>query len=223
MPFTNEQAYEYAAQWGSMVTNGDPGACMYGFSEDFTVQSESHRADCIAWMQDCRKDVESNPANYDGDELEKIDMLIAKLTIAHLSGATPYDALDTWGQHYGLAVLFTGVMGVDPDESEGVYDLDPANFSADACNDIAAEVADFKAKAADLIPLAIAAGHDEEHLAHDLWLTRNGHGAGFWDRQELAFIPEGYDKELGDLLSDIARAMGESDAYIGDDGFIYFM
>lgn len=25
-------------------------------------------------------------------------------------------------------------------------------------------------------------GIDEEQIGHDFWLTRNGHGAGFWDR-----------------------------------------
>jgi len=47
----------------------------------------------------------------------------------------------------------------------------------------------------------------------DLWLTRNGTGAGFWDR------------DLGDLgkrLTDAAR-LGECDSYVGDDGLIYLM
>lgn len=37
---------------------------------------------------------------------------------------------------------------------------------------------------------------------HDLWLTRCGHGAGFWDR--------GYGP-VGDRLSDIAKHMGSRD------------
>ena len=47
---------------------------------------------------------------------------------------------------------------------------------------------------------------------HDLWLTRNRHGAGFWDR--------GLD-EVGDRLSDIAKHEGSRDLYVGDDGRIY--
>lgn len=27
-----------------------------------------------------------------------------------------------------------------------------------------------------------APGYDEAQAGHDFWLTRNGHGAGFWDR-----------------------------------------
>ena len=40
-------------------------------------------------------------------------------------------------------------------------------------------------------------------MGHDLWLTRNGHGAGFWDRKELE---EG---DLGDKLTAIAKGMKE--------------
>jgi hypothetical protein len=45
----------------------------------------------------------------------------------------------------------------------------------------------------------------------DLWLTRNHHGAGFWDRGL---------GDVGERLTDASR-LGECDAYLGDDGFIY--
>ena len=38
-----------------------------------------------------------------------------------------------------------------------------------------------------------------EQAGHDFWLTRNGHGAGFWDRGL---------GELGDRLSEAARIYG---------------
>ena len=40
-----------------------------------------------------------------------------------------------------------------------------------------------------------------EQIGHDLWLTRNGHGAGFWDR------PEVYGSRA-DLFTGMARAQG---------------
>jgi hypothetical protein len=52
----------------------------------------------------------------------------------------------------------------------------------------------------------------EQRAGHDFWLTRNGHGAGFWDRG------------LGDLgarLSDAARVYGGVDLFTADDGLIY--
>lgn len=48
---------------------------------------------------------------------------------------------------------------------------------------------------------------------HDLWLTRNRHGAGFWDRGA---------GPAGDTLTEAAHALGETDCYLGDDGYLYF-
>ena len=53
---------------------------------------------------------------------------------------------------------------------------------------------------------------DDTMGAHDFWLTRNGHGAGFWDGD----WPEG-----GESLTAISEAFGEVNLYIGDDGKIY--
>lgn len=51
------------------------------------------------------------------------------------------------------------------------------------------------------------------YAGHDFWLTRNGHGAGFWDRGL---------GDLGDRLTTLAQTYGEADPYVGDDGKIYF-
>ncbi len=51
-----------------------------------------------------------------------------------------------------------------------------------------------------------------EYFGHDFWLTRNGHGAGFWDRGL---------KDLGDRLSNAAEVYGSVYLYVGDDGEIY--
>lgn len=52
-----------------------------------------------------------------------------------------------------------------------------------------------------------------ELAGHDFALTRNGHGAGFWDGD----LPE----ELGSRLTVAAKAAGECWPYIGDDGSVY--
>lgn len=49
---------------------------------------------------------------------------------------------------------------------------------------------------------------------HDFWLTRNGHGTGFW---EPGRWPEG----IGRRLTDSAKRFGECDLYVGDDGKLY--
>ncbi len=49
---------------------------------------------------------------------------------------------------------------------------------------------------------------------YDFWLTRNGHGCGFWDGD----WPEPQAAEL----TRIARTFGELSPYTGDDGLLYF-
>lgn len=56
---------------------------------------------------------------------------------------------------------------------------------------------------------------DFELVGHDLWLTRNGHGAGFWDSPEKW----GGD-ENAETLSKIAKAMGERGLY-AENGWVY--
>lgn len=50
----------------------------------------------------------------------------------------------------------------------------------------------------------------DEELGHDFWLSRNGHGTGFWDRG----------KSGGDILHKLAKSFGEVYLY-EDSGFIY--
>lgn len=47
---------------------------------------------------------------------------------------------------------------------------------------------------------------------HDFWLTRNGHGCGFWD---------GDWPETGEALDKAAKAFGSCELYVGDDGRVY--
>lgn len=56
---------------------------------------------------------------------------------------------------------------------------------------------------------------NEKHAGHDFWLTRNGHGAGFWDG--------GWPKEAGEKLTIAAKSYGYFNLYVGDDGKIYGM
>jgi hypothetical protein len=58
-----------------------------------------------------------------------------------------------------------------------------------------------------------APGYDEfECAGHDFWFTRNGHGAGFWDRGL---------GELGNRLTAASKVYGGVDLYLGDDEMVY--
>ncbi len=63
-----------------------------------------------------------------------------------------------------------------------------------------------KAEGFDIVEL------DEELLGHDFWLTRNGHGAGFWDGD--------YEKRVGEILTKISQEFGEIYA-IDDRGQVF--
>ena len=68
--------FAYAAsQWGSYMSAGDPGACMYGFDDSGHVQSEEHRQACIDWINNhCRSAADMND-DPESDHRRLDDML----------------------------------------------------------------------------------------------------------------------------------------------------
>jgi len=121
---------------------------------------------------------------------------------------------------------------VDVDEMLGGY-LDALLWSTNDESDEAGGVPmDRDHTIADFTPEAVAKARSDIELfvlladadmasteangsqhGHDFWLTRNHHGAGFWDR--------GYG-EVGTRLTALAHLFGEVNAYVGDDGTISF-
>ena len=69
---------------------------------------------------------------------------------------------------------------------------------------------EFKRQAETLFATAGLSSLDY-HVAHDFWLTRNGHGAGFWDRGK---------GQAGNRLTDAAHVYGEVNLYIDTEGKI---
>lgn len=53
----------------------------------------------------------------------------------------------------------------------------------------------------------------EEKAGHDFWLTRCGHGSGFWDGD--------WTEPAATVLTQIAKDFGNLDPYVGDDNKIY--
>ena len=81
-------------------------------------------------------------------------------------------------------------------------------FAPEAIAQATRECAAFQEAASDLL-----LNLDDASAGHDFWLTRNRHGAGFWDRG-LGMA--------GEMLTDLAHKTGERDLYAGDDGYLYF-
>lgn len=90
-----------------------------------------------------------------------------------------------------------------------------AGWSAEAIEEATKACEKFQAEnSADLELYYELSGRDDGSAGHDLWLSSNGHGAGFFDRG---------DDPVFDRLQEAARKYSERDAYLGDDGFLYFM
>ena len=65
----------------------------------------------------------------------------------------------------------------------------------------------------ELLTIAISTGgRTLSDCGHDLWLTRNRHGAGFWDRGLGV---------TGEKLTEAAHSYGSFDLYVGDDGKLH--
>lgn len=95
------------------------------------------------------------------------------------------------------------------DRNYGVGDIAPETLAR-----MVEDCARFQSEnAADLR----ACGQDDEYSGHDFWLTRCGHGAGFWDRDPSN---ESERKAL-ERLSLASKEFGNVDLYVGDDGKIY--
>lgn len=116
--------------------------------------------------------------------------------------------LDSFEQAYFTCLIWstndesTEAGGEPLDKNYGWHDFDDT-----AQQRIIDDCRMFREQAGDLL-----SGLNEEQCGHDFWLTRNGHGAGFWDRGL---------GDLGQKLTDAAHSFGEQWTYIGDDGKVY--
>jgi hypothetical protein len=97
------------------------------------------------------------------------------------------------------AIAFTDLENPDSE----VYG---AELSEESVDKMESDAKKFWARCRHLIePLAI------EQAGHDFWLTRNGHGVGFWDR------PDGFYFGYQEFFTKQSEAMGKVDLYLGDD------
>jgi len=114
--------------------------------------------------------------------------------------------LDKFTTAYLVCALWssTNEEGEPFDDEHGIEDM-----ADDALKQVMEDCSDFRATNAELLEKS---GLDDEQAGHDFWLTRNRHGAGFWDRG------------LGDVgkeLTAMAHPYGNVDIYKGDDGKLY--
>ncbi len=118
--------------------------------------------------------------------------------------------LDEFTQGYLECALWSTLddEGDALDSVYGVEDIAPVTLQ-----EAVRECKDFQEAQAELLQKAYTQGrYTAETAGHDFWLTRNGHGAGFWDRGL---------GDIGDKLTEASKPYGEVDLYVGDDGLVY--
>lgn len=113
--------------------------------------------------------------------------------------------MDKFLKHY----LTTALWSSNDDEGTPFdRDHEIEDFSEESIEQAKKDCESFKEKAGIILDR-----YEETSCGHDFWLTRNGHGSGFWDGD--------YGDEDGEALTKISKEF--SNVYIvkGDDGKLY--
>ncbi|UTU07726.1 hypothetical protein CcrC1_gp535 [Caulobacter phage C1] len=128
---------------------------------------------------------------------------------------------DAFTRQYIASALWTGVelpYGDDRADSGGAYDLEEDSIIPATLRDMIEDCATFQRDNADTLAKAYESDvyiqgerYNASNAGHDFWLTRNGHGAGFWDRGL---------EEVGEALTKACKAFGEYYLAMSDNGEI---
>ena len=110
--------------------------------------------------------------------------------------------LDAFTESYLEAALWSST-----DEDGNPLDRNPYEFSGELIEDAIRDCNAFREVASGLLE-----ERADEYGGQDFWLTRNGHGAGFWD---------GDWPENGDKLTAMAKCFPEVNLYVAADELIY--
>jgi len=127
------------------------------------------------------------------------------------SGPETCADFESFVRAYIVAALWSST---DESTPEGGEPMD-SNYDAD---DIAPEdmqIIREECRAFYYAHRAEIAERDAVSAGHDFWLTRNWHGAGFWDGD--------WPEPAASKLDAASKAAGERTLYIGDDGKVYMM
>ena len=126
----------------------------------------------------------------------------------------PVPQLDEFTKAYIEAALWSSTdestpQGGEPlDKNYTIQDISPETLQQ-----MISDCKDFQeAQLTDGTPVFDVISSNLARAGHDFWLTRNRHGAGFWD---------GDWKQFGDLLTEFSHPYGDFNLYVGDDHKIH--
>lgn len=120
-------------------------------------------------------------------------------------------------RHYiGCAIWCGHYYETPEDEAEGTNSIpmDWAGYSEDDCTFATWKQAVRDCR--DFMELTADIAHDwsAEQFGHDFYLTRCGHGAGFWDRGK---------GRVGEQLTALCRPYGSADLYVNANNQVEWM
>lgn len=146
------------------------------------------------------------------------DSTTRKEAIRHVKGLYPSaEILDTPFARFLEEFVLAYIEAAHFTEDEQLGDdAGSLQLAADAESVIREECEKFATENEALLRSACANGkYTASQAGQDFWLNRNGHGSGFWDRDEL---PD----DISEALSDASRAAGERSLYIDDAGTLSY-
>ena len=129
---------------------------------------------------------------------------------------------DEFTTAYFEAALWSSTDDTNPEQGgqplDDNYGID--DIETDTLAEMTRDCRRFQSENAELIDdenVAVASNHScDARAGHDFWLTRNGHGVGFWDGD--------WQEPAASKLTAAAKAFGEYDiTATGDGGHVYKM
>jgi hypothetical protein len=120
---------------------------------------------------------------------------------------------ESWIDGFLTSYLETAVWSSIDDKNQPLDDnYDSDDFAPEALSESRADCLAFLAENRSMLE-PIADNETISRAGHDFWLTRNRHGAGFWDGD--------WSDEIGKALTESSRAYGSVEIMPADDGKLY--
>jgi hypothetical protein len=163
---------------------------------------------------------QSEPKRYEASKKEKVCAreLLAKMKKASKASGGKLDKYyhESFLEAYVKAALYSTNDESDPETGGEPMDRNYSwdNFAPKTKQAFKKDCDTFiKMGQRDLVA-GLAHGMDAEKAGHDFWLTREGHGAGFWDGD--------WPEPMGKNLTALSKKFGEANIYV-DGGKVYQM
>jgi len=114
--------------------------------------------------------------------------------------------MDSFTKAFFVAALWTSTddKGNPFDQN---YDLE--DIAPETVEQLSQDCSKFQSENSQLMQ-----GLSSSRCGHDFWLSRCGHGSGFFDE-------DSFPEEVKDKLQKASHEFGNVDLYVGDDGKIY--